>query len=65
MNQELGDEMCCLFSALQTPDLLLPVWQDLVQFSGTMFGVTSRSWQGLFQVYQQILASPSGSNAVE
>lgn len=57
--------VCSLFSALQAPDLLLPVWQDLVQFSGTVFGVTPRSWQGLSQVYQQILASPSGSDAVE
>lgn len=56
---------CLVFSALQTSDLLFPVWQDLVPFSDTTFGVTSRSWQGLFQVYQQILASPSGNNAVE
>lgn len=57
--------VCYLFSALQAPDLLLAVWQDLVQFSGTVFGVTPRSWQGLFQVYQQILASSSGNDAVE
>lgn len=59
--------MRCLISSLHCRLLtcfFLPVWQDLVQFSGTRFGVISRSWQGLFQVYQQILASPLGCNAV-
>lgn len=58
MNQELSLlRGFYLFSALQTIKLLLPVWQDLVPHSG--------SWQALFQVYQQILAAPSGNKATE
>lgn len=58
MNQELSLLWgVYLFSALQTADLLLPVWQDLVPHSG--------SQQALFQEHQQILAGPFGNNATE
>lgn len=53
-------ELCygvSIFSALQTADLPLPVWQNLMAHLG--------SRQALFQVYQQILAAPFRNNATE